>query len=181
MNTQEHVILVTSDNTEVGTMEKMEAHERGVLHRAFSIFVFNDAHEMLIHKRALHKYHSPGLWTNTCCSHPRPGETVMQAAQRRLNEEMGFQCALTERFHFIYKAELDQNLTEHELDFVLTGSFNGVPQANAEEVCDWKFVAIEELVADVETNPDAYTVWFRIALPRVLNELNIETTVLKAS
>ena len=181
MITNEQVILVTPQNEEVGTMEKMEAHRTGVLHRAFSIFVFNEAQEMLIHKRAEHKYHSPGLWTNTCCSHPRPGETVMQAAERRLNEEMGFQCALNERFHFIYKADLEQNLIEHELDFVLTGIFAGTPQANAEEVSDWKFVSIEELMADVEACPEAYTVWFRIALPRVLSELKLETTVLKAS
>ena len=105
----------------------------------------------------------------------------MQAAERRLNEEMGFQCKLNERFHFIYKADLDQNLIEHELDFVLTGTFRGIPQANAEEVSEWKFVSIEELMADVEACPEAYTVWFRIALPRVLSELKLETTVLKAS
>lgn len=161
---QEKVILVDESDQAIGLMEKMEAHEKALLHRAFSVFTFNSEGELLIHQRAHEKYHSGGLWTNTCCSHPREGETTHEAATRRLQEEMGFVCELTEVFSFIYKAELDQGLTEHEFDHVFVGKFNGEPQINPSEVADWKYVRLEDLKNDIAKNPDNYTVWFKIAL-----------------
>ena len=140
----ENVILVDQEDQEIGVMEKMEAHEKGLLHRAFSIFLFNDEQELLIHQRALHKYHSGGLWTNTCCSHPRPGESIEAAAHRRLEEEMGIECEMEKMFSFIYKAPLDNMLTEHELDHGLIGYFSGTPSINKEEVADWKFIDTSE-------------------------------------
>ena len=125
----EKVILVNEDDQSTGWMEKMEAHRKGVLHRAFSVFIFNDNGEMLIHRRALDKYHSGGLWTNACCSHPREGETTEESAHRRLMEEMGFDCDIQEQFSFIYRAELDNDLIEHELDHVFFGRFNGKPSS----------------------------------------------------
>lgn len=165
----EEVILVDEQDREVGFMEKMEAHEKALLHRAFSVFVFNSKGELMIHQRAFEKYHSGGLWTNTCCSHPRKNETIEQAAHRRLMEEMGFDCELKEVFSFIYKAELDQGLTEHELDHVLIGEFEGTPNLNPDEVAAWKFISLDDLQADVENNPDVYTVWFKIALKEVID------------
>jgi isopentenyl-diphosphate delta-isomerase len=160
----EKVILVDENDNALGLMEKMEAHEKALLHRAFSVFTFNNKGELLIHQRAHEKYHSGGLWTNTCCSHPREGETTLEAAKRRLQEEMGFVCELNEAFSFIYKAELDQGLTEHEYDHVFIGEFNGEPQINPNEVADWKYVDLEMLKQDVDRNPENYTVWFKIAL-----------------
>ncbi len=168
----ENVILVDQDDQEIGVMEKMEAHEKGLLHRAFSIFLFNDEQELLIHQRALHKYHSGGLWTNTCCSHPRPGESIEAAAHRRLEEEMGIGCEMEKMFSFIYKAPLDNMLTEHELDHVLIGYFSGTPSINKEEVADWKFIETSELEAHMQAHPALYTEWFKIALPIVLQEKN---------
>lgn len=164
----EEVILVDENDKEVGFMEKMEAHEKALLHRAFSIFIFNSKGELMIHQRALEKYHSGGLWTNTCCSHPRKEESVEQAAHRRLQEEMGFDCELKEVFSFIYKAELDQGLTEHELDHVLIGEYNDTPNLNPAEVADWKFIGMKELKEDIVVNADSYTIWFKIALEEVL-------------
>jgi isopentenyl-diphosphate Delta-isomerase len=161
---EEFVILVDEQDNETGRMEKMEAHEKALLHRAFSIFVFNDAGQMMLQRRALSKYHSPGLWTNTCCSHPRPGESLSAATQRRLAEEMGFRCPLEKAFSFIYKAAFDHGLTEHELDHVFTGTYNGDPAINPAEVAEWKWVSVSALLEDVKNNPEAYTVWFRIAL-----------------
>jgi isopentenyl-diphosphate delta-isomerase len=142
----------------------MEAHEKGVMHRAFSVFVFNSQGQMLIQKRADEKYHSPGLWSNTCCSHPRTGERVADAAHRRMVEEMGFDCDLEKAFTFIYKANVGDGLTEHEFDHVYTGMSDTAPVPNPEEVGDWKYIEMDALVRDMEENPDAYTVWFRIAM-----------------
>lgn len=163
----EEVILVNTSDEEIGTMEKMLAHEKALLHRAFSVFVFNQKGEMLIHRRALDKYHSGGLWTNACCSHPRKGETTEEAAHRRLMEEMGFDCPISERFSFIYKAELDQGLTEYEYDHVFFGSFDGNPRINPDEVCDWKYISVLELKQDIKSYPDNYTEWFKIALDKM--------------
>ena len=163
----EEVILVNTYDEEIGTMEKMQAHEKALLHRAFSVFVINQKGGMLIHRRALEKYHSGGLWTNACCSHPRKGETTEEAVHRRLMEEMGFDCPVSERFSFIYKAELDQGLTEYEFVHVFFGSFDGTPRVNPDEVCDWKYISIKDLKQDIKTNPDNYTEWFKIALDKM--------------
>jgi len=166
----EKVILVDERDRQTGTMEKIEAHEKALLHRAFSIFIFNDRGEMMLQKRSLSKYHSPGLWTNACCSHPRPGESLKEATRRRILEEMGFQCKMNEVFSFIYKAAFDHGLTEHELDHVFFGVYNGAPEINLEEVAEWKWIHIDELLADVKANPDNYTVWFKIALKEMGNK-----------
>ena len=163
----EEVILVNTSDEEIGTMEKMKAHEEALLHRALSVFVFNQKGEMLIHKRAIEKYHSGGLWTNACCSHPRKGETSEEAAHRRLMEEMGFDCPVSERFSFIYKVKLDQGLTEYELDHVFFGFFDGRPQPNPDEVCDWKYISICELKDNIKMEPEAYTEWFKIAIDKM--------------
>lgn len=159
---EEYVILVDEQDAELGTMEKMEAHRKGVLHRAFSVFVFNADNELMLHRRALEKYHSGGLWTNTCCSHPRKGETVEQAAHRRLMEEMGFDCDLEVQFNFIYRSELDNELTEHELDHVVFGRFDGEPNINLDEVAEWKYMSMDAVRDDIATNPEMYTEWFKI-------------------
>lgn len=172
---KEQVILVDAYDNEIGTMEKMRAHELAVLHRAFSIFVINENDEMLIHQRALHKYHSGGLWTNACCSHPRPGETVEEAANRRLKEEMGMNISLEKKFSFIYHAPLEGGLFEHELDHVLVGYSGQTPAPNADEVADWKYIAIDSLQKDITEHPKKYTAWFKIALPMVVKELRKTT------
>lgn len=158
------VILVNEKDEVLGSMEKLEAHEKGLLHRAFSIFVFNSKGELLIHQRAFGKYHSEGLWTNTCCSHPAPGETIIEAAHRRLQEEMGFTCEMHQAFHFVYKAELDNNLIEHELDHVVIGSCDSNPVMNPEEAIDFKWVDLGDLLIDVSKNPSNYTFWFKTIL-----------------
>ncbi len=168
MKTDEFVILVDENDNEIGVEEKIKAHEKGKLHRAFSIFIFNSKGEMLIHKRAENKYHSPGLWTNACCSHPRPKESLEEATKRRLMEEMGFNCSLKKAFSFIYKAKFDNGLTEHEFDHVFIGVCDVEPKPNANEVADWKWVKIDELLEDVKEHPEKYTVWFKKALPRVI-------------
>ena len=145
----EKVILVNERDEPIGEMEKMEAHEKGVLHRAFSVFIFNDNNELLLQKRASSKYHSGGLWSNSCCSHPRTGETIVEAGTRRLIEEMGFIVPLESVFSFIYKAELDNHLTEHELDHVLIGRYNEAPKFNADEVEDWKYIDLDALANDI--------------------------------
>lgn len=160
----EKVILVDTNDKPIGTMEKMEAHEKGLLHRAFSIFVFNQKKELLIHQRAFEKYHSGGLWTNTCCSHPRENETTEAAAHRRLVEEMGFDCSLEKSFDFIYKATLDKGLTEHEFDHVFIGEYEAEIIPNPNEVAAWKYIALDKLYKDVAENPEHYTAWFKIAL-----------------
>jgi len=169
---KEEVILVNEQDHPVGTMEKMEAHRIGVLHRAFSVFIFNRQGEMMLQQRAFSKYHSPGLWTNACCSHPRDGETVIQAGIRRLHEEMGFTTPLEKIFDFIYKADVGKGLTEHELDHVLVGRFDDTPQLNPEEVADWKWISLEALQMKMIESPEEFTVWFRIALPELLRHLD---------
>ncbi|WP_281228140.1 isopentenyl-diphosphate Delta-isomerase [Flavobacterium aquiphilum] len=159
---EEQVILVNELDQQIGLMPKLEAHERAILHRAFSVFILNDKNEIMLQQRAHHKYHSPLLWTNTCCSHQRDGETNIQAGSRRLYEEMGFKAELKELFHFIYKAPFDNGLTEHELDHVMIGYYNDEPIINPEEVEDWKWMKIEDVQNDMLENPDDYTVWFKI-------------------
>lgn len=154
------VILVNEQDEPIGLMEKMEAHEKGLLHRAFSILIFNSNGEMLLQQRALSKYHSPGLWTNACCSHPRNGETILEAANRRLSEEMGMQTDLTILTHFIYKADFDNGLTEHELDYVLRGITNDSPLINQEEVHDYRWINTADLSQWVKSTPSDFTVWF---------------------
>ena len=162
----ENVILVDEFDKKLGLMEKMEAHEKGLLHRAISIFVLNSKNELLLQKRAVSKYHSGGLWTNTCCSHPRNLETIEDATQRRLMEEMGFNCELNKIFDFIYKAELDKGLTEHEFDHVFLGYFEGKPTLNPEEAEDFKWMHLDTLSVDIKTNPNHYTEWFKIIFDR---------------
>jgi isopentenyl-diphosphate delta-isomerase len=174
MTTPEMVILVDDADHELGLMEKMEAHQKGLLHRAISIFVFNHKNELMIHKRAATKYHSRGLWTNTCCSHPRQNEALIDAAHRRLQEEMGFDCNLEYSFKFTYRAHLDQGLIEHELDHVFIGKTNETPKPNPEEVGDWKFMSIAQLNIDIKANPDNYTAWFKIALPLLQQQSNFQ-------
>lgn len=160
----ELLVLVDENDQEIGRMEKMEVHQKGLLHRAFSILIFNSKNEILLQQRALDKYHSGGLWTNTCCSHPRINETTLQAANRRLQEEMGFTTELKEEFSFIYRAELDGNMIEHELDHVFFGTFEGDIHFNKEEVNDFKWVSMPDLMNDVEKSPSSYTEWFKILL-----------------
>ncbi len=145
----------------------MEAHRKGVLHRAFSVFIFNDQRELLLQKRADGKYHSGGLWTNTCCSHPFVGETIQTAAKRRLKEEMGFDTELDYLTWFIYKAELDNDLHEHEFDHVFTGIYNDSPIPNSAEVSEWKYVPLDKVEEELNSNPETYTVWFRIIFPEI--------------
>lgn len=163
----EFVVLVDENDNPQGLMEKMKAHEEGLLHRAFSVFIFNDHNELLLQKRADEKYHSGGLWTNTCCSHPRNNEDIIEAGKRRLNEEMGFECEIESVFSFIYKAKLDNDLTEHELDHVLIGKYNERPIPNPHEVGDWKYINLDELSTDLKQNPNHYTVWFQKIFSRV--------------
>ena len=158
----EHVILVDSKDQVLGTMEKMEAHRKGLLHRAFSVLLFNDEGKILLQKRSQNKYHSSGLWTNACCSHPLPEETTAEATRRRLREEMGIELQPTFSHTFLYKARLDNNLTEHELDHVFIGTFNGTPRINKMEVEDWKFVDVPWLKKDIAENPSHYTEWFKL-------------------
>ena len=159
---EEQVILVNEQDEPIGLMNKMEAHEKAVLHRAFSVFILNDKNEVMLQQRAHHKYHSPLLWTNTCCSHQRAGETNIEAGKRRLFEEMGFETELKELFHFIYKAPFDNGLTEHELDHVMIGYYNEAPVINPDEVESWKWMPIEAIKDDMILHPGDYTVWFKI-------------------
>ncbi|SNZ02105.1 isopentenyl-diphosphate Delta-isomerase [Flagellimonas pacifica] len=168
---EENVILVNQADEPIGLMPKMEAHEKAVLHRAFSVFIMNDHGETMLQQRAGDKYHSPLLWTNTCCSHQRDGETNIEAGKRRLLEEMGFQTELKELFSFIYKAPFDNGLTEHELDHVMIGHYNGNPSINPEEVEDWKWMCPSAIKEDIAANPGQYTVWFKIIFERFYNHL----------
>lgn len=165
---EKQVILVDENDVPRGTMEKMEAHQKGELHRAFSIFVFNSKGDLLLQRRAMDKYHSGGLWTNTCCSHPQPEEILKEAVHKRLKEEMGFSCALENIFHFVYKAELDNELTEHELDHVFIGYYNENPEINRTEVAEWKYMSIYEIQESIKLYPTLYTAWFKIILTKVL-------------
>lgn len=159
---EELVVLVDKNDKEIGVMPKMEAHEKAVLHRAFSVFVFNKKGELMLQQRAAHKYHSPLLWTNTCCSHQRNGESNINAGIRRLQEEMGFTTSLEEVFSFIYKASFDNGLTEHELDHVMVGYFDDAPNINKDEVEAYKWMPLEDVKNDIDKNPSIYTEWFKI-------------------
>jgi len=172
--TEERVILVNENDEQIGTMAKMEAHEKALLHRAFSVFVFNDQKELMIQQRAKHKYHSPLLWTNTCCSHQREGESNIVAGKRRLMEEMGFVTDLTESISFIYKAPFDNGLTEHEFDHIMIGTYNKAPQINPEEVEAWKWVGLERLKTDMKSNPKEYTEWFKIIFDKFYEHINVK-------
>ncbi|MDB4133993.1 isopentenyl-diphosphate Delta-isomerase [Flavobacteriaceae bacterium] len=159
---EDKVILVDNNDNQIGLMPKLEAHEKGVLHRAFSVFIFNNHGELMLQRRALTKYHSPGLWTNTCCSHQRDGESNISSGKRRLNEEMGFDTELFEKTSFIYKAKFDNGLIEHEFDHVLVGSYNHSPIINSIEVDSWKWMSLENVKKDINDHPDNYTAWFKI-------------------
>ncbi|MES1216594.1 MAG: isopentenyl-diphosphate Delta-isomerase [Bacteroidota bacterium] len=167
MNNNQQVILVNEKDEVTGRMEKMEAHTKGLLHRAFSVFIFNRKGEMLLQRRALNKYHSGGLWTNACCSHPYPGEDVHDAAVRRLKEELGFQTPVQKAVEFIYHSEFTNGLAEHEFDHVFTGEYNGVIHANPEEVCDFCFKDIDDVRQSLKIHPEKFTTWFHIAFPKI--------------
>ncbi len=161
------VVLVNEEDEPVGVMEKIEAHKRGgTLHRAFSILVFNDKGELMLQLRSRKKYHAGGLWTNTVCSHPRPGEDVLAAAHRRLKEEMGFDTDLEKVGSFIYRADVGNDLTEYEYDHVLIGYYNDLPKPNPEEADGWKWMDFKEVLVDAKMNPEIYTPWFRILLDK---------------
>lgn len=168
MLTQEQVILVNEDDVEIGVGEKHQAHLEGKLHRAVSVFIVNDAGKMLLQKRALNKYHSGGLWTNACCSHPRPNEPVDQAATRRLKEEMGIEnCELKFLFAFHYKASLDNDFIEHEVDHVFIGYSNQIPVPDEQEVCEWNYVSMLDISENMELQPENYSHWFRLIFEKV--------------
>lgn len=166
----DYVILVDEQDAAIGVREKLQAHREGALHRAISVFLFNDDGELLLQQRHPEKYHSGGLWSNTCCSHPRPGESVEAAAQRRLQEEMGVSCDLHRIFGFVYRSKLDLDLYEHEYDHVFVGLFNGAPLPDGAEVIAWRWAAPDALRKDVAEHPDRYTYWFCLLLERVLKE-----------
>lgn len=172
--TEEQVILVDENDNQIGLMPKLEAHKKAVLHRAFSVFIFNNKNELMLQQRALHKYHSPGLWTNTCCSHQRNGESNIEAGKRRLQEEMGFVTDLKETTSFIYKAPFDNGLTEHELDHIMIGNFNDNPTINPDEVADWKWMPLEAVKADMQYNPEDYTAWFKIIFEKFYEHITID-------
>jgi len=171
--TEEQVILVNENDEQIGLMPKQEAHEKGVLHRAFSVFIFNDANELMLQQRAFDKYHSPGLWTNTCCSHQRDGESNIEAGKRRLQEEMGFVTDLSETTSFIYKAPFDNGLTEYEYDHILIGKYNKTPDFNVEEVASWKWMTLEDVKKDINFNPKNYTAWFKIIFDKFYKHISL--------
>lgn len=173
----EQVILVDVDDCEIGVMEKMEAHKQAILHRAFSVFLFNPQGKMLLQQRALTKYHSAGLWTNTCCSHPRPGETLENAVTRRLIEEMGITAKVSKAFDFIYQAELPDHLNEHEFDHVFIGNYDDEVRPNHLEVANFVYQSIEEVAANLQSHPEKYTVWFKIAFPKVVEWYQSNTSL----
>jgi isopentenyl-diphosphate delta-isomerase len=167
----EEVVLVDRQDNPQGTMEKMEAHRKALLHRAFSVFIFNRKGEMLLQRRAPNKYHSPGLWTNACCSHPRPGEDTLEAAKRRLKEELGFTTDLEKSFDFIYRSEFDNGLTEFEFDHVFTGTYDETIHPNPEEVSDQCFQTLDQIRAGLVSHPDNYTAWFHVAFPLLIEKM----------
>lgn len=168
---EEKVILVNENDEQIGLMPKMEAHEKALLHRAFSVFIFNDKNELMLQQRAQSKYHSPGLWTNTCCSHQREGESNIEAGKRRLREEMGFSTDLQDTISFIYKAPFDNGLTEHEFDHILVGKFEGEPELNPDEAAGYKWLTLEEVKKDMQVNPEIYTAWFKIIFDKYYQTL----------
>jgi isopentenyl-diphosphate Delta-isomerase len=161
------VILVDKNDVQTGIMEKLEAHKQGLLHRAFSIFIFKSTGEFLLQQRAANKYHNASLWTNTCCSHPLPGENVLNAACRRLSEEMGFTTKLSPAFNFIYNATFDNGLTEYEFDHVFTGIYDGEIKVDKTEVSDYCYKNLHDISYSLKTHPQKYTEWFKIALPQI--------------
>jgi isopentenyl-diphosphate delta-isomerase len=163
----EFVILVDEKDNQIGTGEKLDTHKKGILHRAFSIIIYNTKGEMMLQLRAKTKYHGGGLWTNACCGHPRPGEDLMAAMKRRLREEMGFECELTKMFEYIYQVKLDKGMTEHEFLHVFKGTFDGVPNLNPEEADDWKWISMKDLKTDMKKNPQNYTPWFKLSMARL--------------
>ncbi|MFV0539896.1 MAG: isopentenyl-diphosphate Delta-isomerase [Aestuariibaculum sp.] len=170
---EERVILVNENDEQIGTMPKMEAHEKALLHRAFSVFIFNSENELMLQQRAAHKYHSPSLWTNTCCSHQREDENNIEAGKRRLKEEMGFETELKEVTSFVYKAPFDNGLTEHEYDHVMIGYYNDVPHINPDEVEAWKWMGLEAVKSDILKRPELYTEWFKIIFDKFYEHINI--------
>ncbi len=165
---RDSVILVDDNDNPLGYIDKLEAHQKGLLHRAVSVFIFNSKHELLLQRRALNKYHSPGLWSNTACTHPYPNETISDAAIRRLNEEMGIKDAqLFKLFDFIYNEKLNNELIEHEYDHVFMGLSDATPILNLDEVCEYKYSDIYNILDDIKVNPDKYTIWFKIIFNRV--------------
>ena len=169
----EHVILVDEQDNPIGTMEKQAAHIEPHLHRAFSIFIFNSKGKLLLQQRALSKYHSPGLWTNTCCSHPRDGETLEEATSRRLLEEMGMVCPMHEVYTFIYKAPVGEGLTEHEFDHVFIGQSDDTPNINHDEVESWKYMSLKDLSKDIQRHPEHYTEWFKITFEEMTHHAKV--------
>jgi len=168
---QENVVLVDINNNKLGLMPKMEAHIKGILHRAFSVIIFNNNGDIMLQKRARTKYHTPGLWSNTCCSHQRDNEDNITAGKRRLYEEMGFTTQLQNFDSFIYKVSFSNGLIEHEFDHILTGIYNGIPNLNKKEVDQWKWVSIDYLYHDINNNPDNYTAWFKIIINKYSESL----------
>lgn len=166
---EDKIILVDASDNQIGVAGKLEAHQKGQLHRAFSIFVFDPSGQLLLQRRALDKYHSGGLWTNTCCSHPRSGELTNAAAVRRLKEEMGFTCPLREIFSFTYLTKFPDGLIENEFDHVFVGEWGGKPLPDPEEVAEWKWIEPDMLKKDVEANPEKYSYWLKVALPKVFS------------
>lgn len=168
---KENVVLVDRNDNPMGLMPKLEAHEKGVLHRAFSVFILNQKGQLMLQRRALDKYHSPGLWTNTCCSHPRESESNIEAGVRRLKEEMGFTTPLKSMFSFIYKSKFDNGLTEHEFDHVLLGYYDKQPFINTIEVSEWKWMSLDKIILEIKNKPEDFTVWFRIIFERFYNHI----------
>ncbi len=168
---EEKVVLVNEKDEVLGLMEKMQAHENGLLHRAFSVFLFNENGDMLLQRRASNKYHSPLQWTNACCSHPRANETYKQAAERRIKEELGIACEISEKFHFIYKADVGQELWEHELDHVFVGKYEGDFQLNPDEVQEVRYISMQDLEAEIKLHPEHFTEWFKIILEEYKHHL----------
>ena len=166
-NNEDRVVLVDADDEEVGTMSKTRAHEEGRLHRAFSIFIFNSQGRLLLQRRAAHKYHSGGLWTNSCCSHPRPGESIAQAASRRLKEELGFTCDLSQEFNFTYRADVGAGFIEHEFDHVFFGTYDGHVSPDPSEVSDVRWMRMNDLADDLRTSSEQYTAWLNVCWPRI--------------
>jgi isopentenyl-diphosphate delta-isomerase len=164
---EQKIILVNEQDQEIGLMEKMQVHREGILHRAFSVFVFDNKGRMLLQQRAAHKYHGAYLWTNACCSHPYPGEPVHESAKRRLQEELGFDTELEKIFSFIYEAKVENELTEHEYDHVFAGEYSGEIKSNPEEVADHYYDEMHKIRTSLEAHPEKFTAWFRIAFPRI--------------
>jgi isopentenyl-diphosphate Delta-isomerase len=168
MQNEEYVILVDLFDNEIGVMEKQQAHVEGLLHRAFSVFIFNTKGELLLQQRAKSKYHSPGLWTNACCSHPRKGETILDASNRRLEEEMGLFASLKVVDYLIYKADFDNGLTEHEYDYIVIGTTDNIPQINKDEVESFCYKSVSAIEHEIKSRPEYYTEWFKLIFPKIL-------------